>query len=386
MSKRDYYEILGVAKTATKDEIKKAYRKVAMKYHPDKNPGDAAAEASFKEAAEAYAVLNDEQKRSRYDQFGHAGVGAGESPFGAGGFSGSTVDFDLSDALRVFMEGFGGMGGFGDIFGGGGGRRGGRRVSRGSDMKIKLKLSLEDIAKGVNKKLKVQRFEVCDTCTGSGAHPGSSKQTCTVCHGTGELQQVSRSMFGQFVNVQVCANCDGTGQVIERPCKSCHGDGRVRRQSMISAKIPAGVTTGNYLTLRGEGNAAPRGGEHGDLIVLIEEADHDLFIRDGDDVFLEVEISMPQAISGTELKIPTLTGHVNLKIPAGIQSGKILRMRGKGIPHVNSNMVGDQMVKIQVATPRKLDKVEKELYTKLEKHYTGSKHESGVFRKIKSLL
>ncbi len=383
MSKRDFYEVLGVDKTASKDTIKKAYRKIAMKYHPDKNPGDTGAEAKFKEAAEAYAVLNDEEKRARYDQFGHAGMEGG-NPFG-GGFGQGGIDFDLSDALRVFMEGFGGMGGFGDIFGGGG-RRGGRRTARGSDLKIKLKLSLEEIAIGVTKKLKVQRYETCDACQGSGAEAGTGKQTCSVCKGAGEVQQVSRSMFGQFVNVQVCANCGGSGQVIEHPCRTCHGDGRVRKQAIVSAKIPAGVTTGNYLSLRGEGNAAPRGGQSGDLIVLVEEQEHELFLRDGDDALLEVEISVPQAVKGTELKIPTLTGKVNLTIPSGIQSGKILRLRGKGIPHLNSNVTGDQLVKIQVRTPSKLDRFERELYAKLEEHYSKGKQSQGVFRKIKSLL
>ncbi len=385
MSKRDYYEVLGVDKQASKDELKKAYRKIAMKYHPDKNPGDTTAEAKFKEAAEAYAVLNDEQKRAQYDQFGHAGMSGGGSPFAQGFGGAGGMDFDLSDALRIFMEGFGGMGGFGDIFGAGRGR-GGRGSRRGSDLKIKLKLSLEEIATGITKKIKVQRYETCKDCDGTGAEAGTGKTTCHVCHGAGEVQQVARSMFGQFVNVQPCPNCEGTGEIIRQPCRTCRGDGRSRTESLISTKIPPGVTTGNYLTLRGEGNSAPRGGASGDLIVLIEESEHELFIRDSDDVFMEVEISVPLAVSGTEMEIPTLTGKVNLKIPAGVQSGKILRLRGKGIPHLNSNMVGDQMVKIQVRTPEKLDKTEKDLYRKLADHYSSGKRGRGVFRKIKSLL
>jgi molecular chaperone DnaJ len=392
MSKRDYYEVLGIQKGASKDEIKKAYRKIAMKYHPDKNPGDSEAEAKFKEAAEAYAVLNDEQKRTQYDQFGHAGMGGAGSPFGQG-FGGAGADFDLSDALRIFMEGLGGFGGgFGDIFGGGGRGRSGRRSNRGSDLKIKLKLSLEEIAAGVTKKLKVHRKETCPDCSGTGAEAGTGKSTCHVCHGAGEVQQVARSMFGQFVNVQPCPNCEGSGEIIRQPCRKCSGDGRIRKESMISAKIPPGVTTGNYLTMRGEGNRGPRGGQSGDLIVLIEELDHELFIRDGDDVFLEVEIPVPLAIQGTEMEIPTLHGKVNLKIPSGVQfpsgvqSGKILRLRGKGIPHLNSNMVGDQMVKIQVHTPEKLDKIEKDLYRKLADHYKEKSRKPGSFRKIKSLL
>ncbi len=384
MSKRDYYEVLGLTKGASKDEIKKAYRKIAMKYHPDKNPGDAQAEASFKEAAESYSILSDAQKKAQYDQYGHApegGMGGmGGNPFGAG------FGVDLSDALRIFMDGFGGGGGggLGDIFGGGGGRSRGR--ARGSDLKVKLPLTLEEIAAGVTKKLKVKRQEACDDCGGSGASEGTGKTTCTVCHGHGEVQQVSRSMFGQFVNIQPCTNCDGTGEVIAHPCKTCRGDGRVRKESVVSAKIPPGVHAGNYMTLRGEGNAARREGQKGDLIVLIDEKDHELFIRDEDNIYLELVIDMAQAVMGTEIEIPTLTGRVNLKIPAGSQSGKLLRLRGKGIPRLNSHLVGDQMVKVQIETPTKLSKPEREIYKKLAEHYKASRKGDSIFRKIKSLL
>ena len=385
MAKRDYYEILGLSKGADKAEIKKSYRKIAMKYHPDKNPGDSEAEAKFKEAAEAYSVLNDEQKKAHYDQYGHAPEGGmGGNPFegfgGAGGFG-----VDLSDALRIFMEGFGGGGGgLGDIFGGGGGRSRGR--AKGSDLKIKLPLTLEEIATGVTKKMKVKRFETCSDCDGSGARDRTGKTNCSVCHGRGEVQQVSRSMFGQFVNIQPCSNCDGTGEVIANPCKSCHGDGRVRNESVVSAKIPAGVHAGNYMTLRGEGNAARRGGQQGDLIVLIDEKEHDLFIRDEDNIYLELLINMAQAVMGTEIEIPTLTGKVNLKIPTGSQSGKLLRLRGKGIPRINSHLVGDQMVKIQIETPTKPSKQEKEIYQRLADYYGGRSKGDSIFRKIKSLL
>lgn len=382
MAKRDYYEVLGLSKGASKDEIKKAYRKIAMKYHPDKNPGDQEAETVFKEAAEAYSVLNDEQKKAHYDQFGHApegGMGGfGENPFGGAGFG-----VDLSEALRIFMDGFGG-GGFSDIFGAGGGQRRGR--ARGSDLKVKLPLTLEEIASGVTKKLKVKRQEACSDCGGSGAQKGTDKSTCSVCHGRGEVQQVSRSMFGQFVNIQPCANCDGTGEVIANPCKTCRGEGRVRHESMISAKIPAGVHAGNYMTLRGEGNAARLGGPNGDLIVLIDEKDHDLFIRDNDDIYLEISVNIAQAVMGTDVEIPTLTGKVNLKIPAGSQSGKLLRLRGKGLPRINSHMVGDQLVKLQVDTPTKLSKEEKELFKKLDAYYGKQKTSGSMFRKLKSLL
>ncbi len=384
MAKRDYYEILGLSKGAEKAEIKKAYRKIAMQYHPDKNPGDASAEAKFKEAAEAYSVLNDDQKKAHYDQYGHAPEGGGGgNPFN--GFGGGGFGVDLSDALRIFMEGFGGSGGgLGDIFGGGGSR--GRGRAKGSDLKIKLPLTLEEIATGITKKMKVKRYEICNDCSGSGAKDKSDKTNCSVCHGRGEVQQVSRSMFGQFVNIQPCTNCDGTGEVIAHPCKSCHGDGRIRQESIVSAKIPAGVHAGNYMTLRGEGNAARRGGQQGDLIVLIDEKEHDLFIRDEDNIYLELVINMAEAVLGADLEIPTLTGKVNLKIPAGSQSGKLLRLRGKGIPRINSHLVGDQMVKIQIDTPTKPSKQEREVYQRLSDYYIGRGKSESIFRKIKSLL
>ena len=387
MAKRDYYEVLGLSKGVDKAEIKKSYRKIAMKYHPDKNPGDSEAEAKFKEAAEAYSVLNDEQKRAQYDQFGHAPEGGmGGNPFEGFGGGGSGFGVDLSDALRIFMDGFGGGGsGFGDIFGGGGGSRS-RGRAKGADLKIKLPLTLEEIATGVTKKMKVKRFESCSDCQGSGAREGAGKSNCSVCHGRGEVQQVSRSMFGQFVNIQPCSNCDGTGEVISHPCKTCSGDGRVRKESVVSAKIPAGVHAGNYMTLRGDGNAARRGGQKGDLIVLIDEKEHDLFIRDEDNIYLELAINMAQAVMGTEIEIPTLTGNVNLKIPAGSQSGKLLRLRGKGIPRINSHLVGDQMVKIQIETPTKPSKQEREIYQRLADYYGGRSKSGSIFRKIKSLL
>jgi len=386
MAKRDYYEVLGLSQGASKADIKKSYRQIAMKYHPDKNPGDTEAEAKFKEAAEAYSVLNDEKKKAHYDQYGHPPEGGmGGNPFD--GFGGGGFGVDLSDALRIFMEGFGGGGGggFGDIFGGGGGSRS-RGRARGSDLKIKLPLTLEEIATGVTKKMKVKRFESCTDCEGTGARNKGDKTTCSACHGRGEVQQVSRSMFGQFVNIQPCTNCDGTGEIIAHPCKTCHGDGRVRKESVVSAKIPAGVHAGNYMTLKGEGNSARRGGQHGDLIVLIDEKEHDLFIRDEDNIYLELSVNIAQAVMGTEMEIPTLTGKVNLKIPAGSQSGKLLRLRGKGIPRINSHMVGDQMVKIQVETPLKPSKQEKELYKQLDAYYKSQKSKPSIFRKIKSLL
>ena len=351
--KRDYYEILGVSRTASTEEIKKAYRKLAMQYHPDRNPGDKEAEEKFKEAAEAYEVLNNDEKRHLYDQYGHEGVKAG-------GFSGGFADFDLSDALRTFMQGFGG---FEDFFGMGRGRE--RGVHRGSDLQVHLRLTLEEIAVGVEKKIKIKKYIVCDACKGTGARGGSAVKTCPVCHGTGEVRQVSRSIFGQFVNVTTCPNCHGEGTIIEDPCPVCRGEGRVRGETMVTVKIPAGVSTGNYLTLRGEGNVGKRGGPAGDLIVIIEEKEHDLFERHGDDILYELNVGFSQITLGDEVEVPTLSSKVVLKIPKGTQSGKIFRLKGKGIPHLNHYGIGDELVRIKVETPKDLSREEKDLFKKL---------------------
>lgn len=356
--KRDYYEVLGVDKGTAEADIKKAYRKLAMKYHPDKNPDDKAAEEKFKEAAEAYSVLSDSQKRAQYDQFGHAATDGGAGGFG--GFSGFG-DFDLSDALRTFMEGFGSSS-FEDFFGGG---SGGRHRRRGSDLKVSLNLTLEEIATGVSKTLKVNRMEVCDSCNGTGGEKGTMPTRCPSCDGSGQVRQISRSLFGQFVNVSECTNCHGTGEVISRPCRACAGDGRRRTSAQIKVKIPAGVATGNYMTLRGEGNAGPRGSEKGDLIVFFEEKEHKYFTRHGADVVTEVEISFPQAALGDRIEIPTLAGSANLTIPPGIQSGQVLRMRGKGLAVLRGSQKGDQLVKVQVATPTRLSAGQKKLFKEL---------------------
>ncbi|APF20418.1 molecular chaperone DnaJ [Caldithrix abyssi] len=358
-TKKDYYEILGVDRNATQDEIKKAYRKLAVKYHPDKNQGNKEAEEKFKELAEAYAVLSDPEKRRRYDQFGHAGVG------GAGQQGFDFTDFDLADALRQFMEeGFGF--GFGDIFGSSrsGSRR--RRVTRkGSDLQIKLKLTLEEIATGVTKKIKVRKKIACPECNGSGSAKYSKTVMCPVCHGSGEIRQVSRSLFGQFVNVTTCHRCNGEGQVIENPCHSCHGTGLIDGSKTIEVNVPAGVSTGNYITLSGEGNAGVRGGQPGDLIIYIEEAPHQIFQRQGNDILLALPISFPTAALGGTVEVPTLTGKAKLKIAPGTQSGKILRMRGKGIPYLRSAGSGDQLVQVQVYVPTKLNEEERLLLQKL---------------------
>ncbi len=381
--KRDFYEVLGVDRNATTDEIKKAYRKLAVKYHPDKNPGDKEAEEKFKEIAEAYAILSDPEKRRRYDQFGHAGTQT------SGNYGFDFSDFDLADALRQFMEeGFGF--GFGDIFGSGSGGARRRRVSRkGSDLQIKLKLTLEEIATGVTKKIKVKKKSACSECNGTGAAKYSRTISCPVCHGSGEIRQVSRSLFGQFVNVTTCHRCNGEGQVIENPCHSCHGTGLIDGTKTIEVNVPAGVSTGNYITLRGEGNAGVRGGQAGDLIVYIEEVPHEIFQRHGDDVVLVLPISFPTAALGGTVEVPTLTGRAKLKIAPGTQSGKILRMRAKGIPHVRGTGIGDQLVQIQIYVPTHLNSEERAILEKLsnsENLDPTKNSQKSIFEKFREAL
>lgn len=364
MTKRDYYDVLGVGRDASTDEVKKAYRKLALKYHPDRNPGDKEAEEKFKEATEAYEILRDDEKRSQYNQFGHAGV----SGAGAGGFGGFSGGFDLSDALRAFMRDFGGFGGFEDIFGSGsrGGRRGGRAVYRGNDLKLMLKLSLREVAAGAKKKIKVTRLVTCSACDGSGAKRGSDKQTCPACNGAGEMRQVSRSLFGQFVNISTCPSCGGEGSIITDPCADCKGDGRNKGSKSIEVQIPAGVTSGNYITLEGQGDVGPRGGPPGDLIILIEELEDDIFERHGDDILCDLPVSFTQLALGTKVEIPTLDGKAVLKIPPGTHSHKIFRLKGKGIQHLNANWRGDQLVRLIAWTPQHLDKAAKAVFEDLE--------------------
>lgn len=361
MSKRDYYEILGVDRDADESAIKKAYRKLAVQYHPDKNPGDQTAEERFREATEAYEVLRDPEKRQRYDQFGHAGVGAGaDQGFGgAGGFGGAAgYDFDLSDALRAFMRDFGG-GAFGDIFGeaaAGGGRR---RAGRGRDLQIKVKLTLEDVANGAEKTIKLRKQVACSTCQGTGSRGGTEPQSCPQCQGQGQVRRVQRTLLGQFMNVVVCPQCHGEGTVVTDPCGDCNGTGHVRGESTVTVNIPAGVSTGNYLTLKGEGDIGERGAPPGDVLVVIEEVEHDRFERHGDDVLINVPVSTVDLTLGTKVQIPTVDGRVALKIPAGTQSHKVFRMRGKGIPHLHGSGRGDQLVRIIGWTPQSLGRSEK---------------------------
>lgn len=364
MAKRDFYEILGVQRNASQDEIKKAYRKLALQFHPDRNPGNKQAEDKFKEGAEAYEVLGEPEKRRRYDQFGHDGMrGTDFRPF-------TNVD----DIFSTFGDIFGqsGMGGsvFDEMFGGrGGGSQQRQRRTQvgqpGSDLKLKLKLTLEEIAAGVDKKLKIKKYMTCDSCRGSGAKSSSSRITCPVCSGTGEMRQVSRSVFGQFVNISTCNNCGGEGKIIKDPCLTCKGDSRVQGEATIKVTIPAGVSEGNYISLRGEGNAGIRGGQAGDVIVLIEIEPHEVFTRNNDDVVLDLLISYPDAVLGAEIEVPTLNGRAKLKIEPGTQSGRILRMRDKGIPHLNSYGRGDQLVRVNVWVPTKLSAQERNLLKEL---------------------
>ncbi len=393
-AKRDYYEVLGVAKEASGDELKSAFRKLAMKYHPDKNPGDKEAEEKFKEAAEAYEVLSDDNKRQRYDRFGHEGVG------GAGGGGFNFEHFDLSDALRMFMEeGFG----FGDIFGGGRGRTR-SRAQRGRDLQVSLRLSLEEIAEGVNKKIKLNKLVSCETCSGKGQRAGSEAQTCQTCQGHGEVRQISQSIFGRMVNVTTCPDCRGTGSTVKDPCPECRGEGRLRDEELVEVKIPAGVMTGNYLTLQGKGDIGPRGGPSGDLIVAIEEKDHPIFVRHGNDVVYDLYISYPDAALGTEVEIPTLTleeggkslpekdldryTKVKITVPAGTQPGKVFRLRGKGIPEINGYNQGDQMVQVKLWVPTRLNAQEKELLKELaaSENIIAPKKDKGFFQKFKEVF
>jgi len=389
MSKRDYYEILGVSKDASEKELKKAYRKLAMKYHPDRNTGDESAEKKFKEASEAYDVLRDPQKRQRYDQFGHAGINGGG--FGGGQDYGNA---DFEDIFSRFSDIFGS-----DIFGGGdpfgGGRARSRRQTRqgqpGADMKLSVSLTLEEIAEGAEKTLKVKKYKKCGDCSGTGAETESDFETCGTCNGMGEVRQVSKTMFGQFVNVQPCPNCRGEGRIIRNKCGSCHGEGRIRGEEKVKMNIPSGVSNGNYITLRRQGNAGIRGGEPGDLIVLIEEKEHENFERDGNDIYYNLLISIPDAVLGTEIEVPTLKGKAKLKIEPGTQPGKLLRMKERGIKGLNNAGRGDQFIKVNMYVPKDLSDSERRNIEALRgnDHFdpkSAKSREKGFFSKIKDVF
>lgn len=361
MSKRDYYEILGVSKNATAEEIKKAYRKKAIEHHPDKNPGDKVSEEKFKEAAEAYEVLSDQQKRQRYDQFGHAGV---NGPAG-GGFGGGGMSMD--DIFSHFGDIFGGHFGFGGggFSGFGGSSRGGNRVRRGSDLRVKVKLTLAEIANGVEKKIKVKKFVPCQHCNATGAAHGSESVTCSTCHGSGRVTRVQNTILGQMQTQSECPACQGEGKIIKDKCSHCNGEGIVREDEVININIPAGVMEGMQLSMSGKGNAARRGGVNGDLLILVEEEKHPDLIRDENDLIYNLLITVPTATLGGSVEVPTVDGKVKVNITPGTQPGKVLRLRGKGLPSVNRYGTGDLLVNIGVYIPENLNKDEKAIMEKL---------------------
>lgn len=383
--KKDYYEVLGVDRSASADDIKKAYRKLAIKYHPDKNPGNKEAEEKFKEAAEAYSVLSDAEKKARYDQFGHAGV-EGAGPDFSGGFG------NLNDILNdlfggAFGGGFGGFSGFGGF--GGGTRQ--QRVSRGRDIRVRVKLTLEEIASGVEKEISIEKSVPCTECSGKGAKNSSDIKTCPACNGTGEVQRVTNSFLGQTITRSTCQQCNGEGKIISNPCRNCSGSGLVRKRETIKVRIPAGVEAGMQLTLQGQGHAAKNNGINGDLLVVIEEQEHPNLKREGNNLYYTKIISVPEAILGSEVEIPCLDGNYRIKVEPGTQSGKVVRLRGRGLPSVNGyGGIGDMYVKFAVWIPKKLDKEDKALIESLRGKESfrpdPSKDDKGFFEKLKGLF
>lgn len=385
MSKRDYYEILLVTKSSTDEEIKKAYRKVAMQFHPDRNPGDKAAEEKFKEAAEAYEVLSDSDKRAQYDRFGHAGVKGNSRGAGPGNMEDIFSQFGDIFGDDVFGSFFGGNGGRGR--GGGGGRS---RGVKGSNLRIKLKLNYEEIAKGVTKSVKVKKHVVCNTCSGSGAKDKGSIQTCNSCNGSGQIRKVTNTFLGQMQTVTTCPTCNGEGTTISAKCASCKGEGRVYGEETVSIDIPAGVQEGMQLSMSGKGNAGERGGANGDLIILIEEEAHAELHRDGLNVAFDLFITFPDAVFGTNIEVPTIDGRAKIKIPPGTQSGKIFRLKGKGFPAVNSYEKGDQLIHVNVWTPQTLSSEEKQMVEKMNSspnfQPTPDKTDKNFFDKVREMF
>jgi molecular chaperone DnaJ len=370
----DFYEVLGVPRDASNDDIKKAYRKLAMKYHPDRNSGDKAAEEQFKELAEAYDVLRDPRKREAYDRFGMAGLKGGP---GAGfGFH----EFDLSEALSMFMRDFGGMGGFDAIFGGG--QRGRRDRQRGQDIRVSLKLTLEDVAHGATRTIKLKALAPCEECGGSGARKGSSPQTCQTCGGVGEVRRAQQSLFGQLVSVTACPACQGEGTVVSEPCEVCRGDGRTRKDSVVDIEVPPGVSSENYITLRGKGAAGPRKGPPGDLLVELEIEEDSRFERRGDDLVYDLPLAFSQAALGGDFQIPTPYGEETIEIAAGTQSGSVVSMRGKGLPNLNSGRRGTLHVRVQVWTPTNLTPELREVFAQLSELEGDPPSEDSLGRRI----
>lgn len=388
MSKRDYYEVLGVSKDASADEIKKAYRKKAIQFHPDRNPDDKEAEENFKEAAEAYDVLSDQNKKARYDQFGHAGMGGAASGGGPGGFGGAG-GFSMDDIFSQFGDIFGGhFGGFGG-FGGGQRGGGGRRVNRGSDLRVKVKLTLKEIATGVEKKIKVKKYIACTSCSGTGADGGTAYESCTTCHGTGSVTKIANTILGQMQTSAPCPTCHGEGKIITKKCSHCNGEGIVRDEEVITINIPAGVAEGMQLSMSGKGNAARHGGVNGDLLILIEEEPHPELIRDENDLIYNLLLSFPTAAMGGTVEVPTIDGRAKIKIDPGTQPGKMLRLRNKGIPSVNGYGTGDIIVNVSVYVPENLTDSEKKTLTGLENasNFQPSKSvKEKIFKKFRSFF
>jgi molecular chaperone DnaJ len=373
----DLYEKLGVPRTASDEEIKKAYRKLAMTYHPDRNNGSKDAEERFKEITEAYDVLRNPEKRAAYDRYGDAGLRGG----GMGGFH----HVDLAEALSIFMRDIGGFGGFEDFFGGGRSRSTSRT---GSDVKVTIPLTLAEVATGVEKTIVVKLLDPCDKCRGSGAEPGTSPTRCPTCQGTGEVRRAQQSFFGQFVSVAPCPTCAGQGRVIAQPCKKCKGEGRLRGEHTIPVNVPAGVSTGQYMTLRGAGSVGPRGGGRGDILVVFEVEEDPRFERDGEDLFTEALVSYPQLVLGGDVEVPTVTGAVTLRLPAGTQSGQVFKLRGRGLPRVNASGVGDLNVRVQLWTPQELSDEEQTLVRQLAERGSTppATREKGFWSKVKDAL
>ncbi len=377
MSKRDYYEVLGVSKNATKEEIKKAYRQKALKYHPDKNPGDKEAENKFKEAAEAYEILRDDDKRARYDRYGHAGLG-GQNGFGGAGMTMEDIFASFGD---IFGDAFGGFGGFG-------GGRTRQRINKGSNLRVKVKLNLKEIAKGAEKKIKVNKYVSCSSCGGTGAADSNSYSTCNTCRGSGQVTRVTNTLLGQMQSTSSCPTCGGEGKIITKKCNTCFGEGIVKDQEVIKINIPAGVAKGMQMTVNGKGNAARRGGVPGDLLVMMDEEEHPELYREGKDLIYNLYISVPEAILGTNVEIPTVESKVKIKIDQGTQPGKILRLRGKGLPEVNGYGKGDLLVNVNVWIPKKVSTEEQKIIEKMvsSESFTPNpgKDDKGFFERMKS--
>lgn len=374
----DFYDTLGVPRTASPDDIKKAYRKLAMTYHPDRNNGSSEAEEKFKEITEAYDVLRDPEKRGMYDRYGEAGLRGG-----AGGFH----HVDLAEALSIFMRDLGGMGGFGDMFGGGG--RGGQPGPRtGSDIRITMPLKLAEVETGVEKSVTVKLLANCDKCEGTGAEPGTTANRCTTCAGAGEVRRAQKSFFGQVISVTPCPTCAGEGTIITSPCRKCRGEGRVRQEENIAVKVPPGVATGQYMTMRGIGNVGPRGGGRGDILVVFEVEDDPRFERDGEDLYAEVLITYPQLVFGADVQVPTVTASVTLHVPPRTESGQVFHLKGRGLPRVNASGTGDLHVRLQLFTPEELAPEEETLIKRLGELQSApmQRRQKGFWSKVKESL